>query len=388
MSNEHKDKFIDVRNGEGEDWLKLSNALVELCPTKLALSNVLLRCGGTLVDYDEAGVPQTIHNIITGYNAAFKIDRLVLAALGYEEANELMRDFALERGIVRKQLPLVAKEDALERMLNKQRGFKNPLALIHRMQQIVNSICQIEIAGRVNGTGFLIADDVVLTNYHVLKKVIDKSPGFESQRIKLRFDFQTPAKGNESLQIKEFGLVEGDQWLIDHSPYDAKDKATKTREATLAISRDKDCLDYALLKVAGSPATGEVTDGKTRGFIPIPAEGPDYAGDFQEDSSGMAIFQHPIDSNGDVMPLQIDEEKPAKLAMDENQLRVVYDINTTKGSSGSPCFNPKLELIALHHAGGKDWPADETFLYNQGIPIDKIRDHMKSSGAWEKVYDA
>jgi hypothetical protein len=49
-------------------------------------------------------------------------------------------------------------------------------------------------------------------------------------------------------------------------------------------------------------------------------------------------------------------------------------------SSGSPCFNARLELIALHHAGGRDWPAKGDYLYNQGIPIGKIRGLLDQRG--------
>ena len=71
--------------------------------------------------------------------------------------------------------------------------------------------------------------------------------------------------------------------------------------------------------------------------------------------------------------------------MDNEQTRVVYNVNTRKGSSGSPVFDLKLELIALHHSGGKDWPAESAYLYNQGVPIDKIRDLLKSRNKWNEI---
>jgi V8-like Glu-specific endopeptidase len=42
------------------------------------------------------------------------------------------------------------------------------------------------------------------------------------------------------------------------------------------------------------------------------------------------------------------------------------------GSSGSPCFNARLELIGLHHAG--DVAAQPT--YNIAIPVRAIVDHL------------
>jgi V8-like Glu-specific endopeptidase len=68
----------------------------------------------------------------------------------------------------------------------------------------------------------------------------------------------------------------------------------------------------------------------------------------------------------------MDWDKPAILGLNANRTRVLYNVNTQAGSSGAPCFNAKLELIALHHAGGKDWPAAGNYLFNQGIPLVQI----------------
>ena len=59
-------------------------------------------------------------------------------------------------------------------------------------------------------------------------------------------------------------------------------------------------------------------------------------------------------------------------------LRVRYATNTEGGSSGSPCFNKDWDLIALHHYGD---PAFGQPKYNQGIPIGKIREHLRGKGA-------
>jgi hypothetical protein len=55
----------------------------------------------------------------------------------------------------------------------------------------------------------------------------------------------------------------------------------------------------------------------------------------------------------------------------------LYNVNTEPGSSGWPCFNSKLDLTALHHADGKDWPAAANYLYNQGVPICQILAYLQ-----------
>jgi hypothetical protein len=57
-----------------------------------------------------------------------------------------------------------------------------------------------------------------------------------------------------------------------------------------------------------------------------------------------------------------------------NGTRLRYDTNTEGGSSGSPCLDAKLNLVALHHGGDPD--TGRLAQYNQGIPIDRIVSHL------------
>jgi hypothetical protein len=74
--------------------------------------------------------------------------------------------------------------------------------------------------------------------------------------------------------------------------------------------------------------------------------------------------------------LQHPKGGPLKLAvgavdkLNANHTRLRYDTKTDSGSSGSPCLDAKLNLVALHHGGDPD--TTRLAKYNQGIPIDKI----------------
>jgi len=391
-----KTKHIDVRKGEGQVWKRLHYALADSCPTPGDLQAVVLGLDGVVTDHFGlfTKMPEAIESIITKYNASFEIDKLVLAATEHAPNNGYLIAFALERGI-KNTLPEAATEldvhsngASLETMLDEERGFTNPLHLIQKMQNAVNAVCQICIADKINGTGFLISKDVVLTNYHVLKKVIEASPGYTKDRIKVRFDYQTQVGSDQPTPGNEYSVADTDQWLIDYSEYDPQDTNVKPRQYTLDLTRAEDKLDYAVFRLADSPGDDQVGEPPTkRSWLQIPENGPDYTKVFQA-TSGVFIFQHPRGTPQDeqkILPLRVDWEKPADISMDKSNVRFVYNVNTRKGSSGSPCFDPLLDLIGLHHSGGKDWPEPSDFLYNQGIPIDKIRELLKSRGKWEQI---
>ena len=95
--------------------------------------------------------------------------------------------------------------------------------------------------------------------------------------------------------------------------------------------------------------------------VPLPAA-PNVTPD-----SALFIIQHP-------------QGQPLKLAFhvvrEIKPTRITYGTNTREGSSGSPCFDYRWDLVALHHSGD---PAYKT-TNNQGIPIAAIRRRLTSQG--------
>lgn len=389
MSNDHRNKHIDIDDGEGPVWGRLNKAIRSALPTPPKLEPALISLGKTNADFFGAfggSMQEAVDNVIRTFNAQFEIDKLVLACLQQNPTNEHLIAFAVERGIVsrltKKQLQLTSSDlqigSSLERMVDPDRGFENPAEFVKRMQQVMNAVCQIHIEG-TNGTGTLVSPNVVLTNHHVVRKVIKGSTA--PNKIKIRFDYQTPADGGLPTPGKDYSVVSDDGWLVDHRPFDPQDDQVRPREETLGLERDTELLDYALLRIDGTPGNDKLGAKEVeRGFLPIPDSGPPasvYAG-----GEGVFIFQHPK-ADGHVLPLRMDWEKPAEIALANGEVRFVYNVNTTPGSSGSPVLSQKLEFIGLHHSGGKDWPAESGFLYNQGIPIGRIRDLLKANGKWD-----
>ena len=206
------------------------------------------------------------------------------------------------------------------------------------MMAAIQTVCRVETPDKT-GTGFLVGPDLVITNYHVVDTVIDR-PERLAQTV-LRFDYRVDAQSRTVSDGKEY-LVLADEPL-PRSPYEQ--------------------LDFALLRVKGRPGddpAGDVGGRKLRGWLrPV-------ARTFRNQEL-IVIIQHP-------------SGKPLKLAFDGvhsfDERRVRYLTNTEAGSSGSPCLNKELELVALHHAG------DKVGGYNQGVPFSAI---LKSEGVAQAI---
>ncbi len=234
-----------------------------------------------------------------------------------------------------------------------------------RMQlfRMERCVCRIEVATGEMGTGFLVGPDAVLTNYHVLRSVIEKeSPANE---VRFRFDYYVQPNGVESPGL--LAELHPSEWQIDFSRYTAGEKKGLPEESLPTL----DELDYALVKVArplGIEPLGDGTEGTApRGWIPIPTVAPAI-------TPHMPIFilEHP--NSG---PLKLAMDTEGVLNVNANATRVRYSTNTERGSSGSPCFDIKWNLVALHHYGDPAFSHPE---YNQGIPIDAIRKRLQSQG--------
>lgn len=251
-----------------------------------------------------------------------------------------------------------------EKFVHQSNAFKDVALWRARLGDIERQVCRIRTPcyedGRLttcNGTGFLVAANVVLTNWHVVSDVIAE-PGL-ARDVRVQFDYKVTGADDAVSGGEAFGLAE-EGWLIDATPMDEVDRVPdpKPREA------DPDRLDYAFLRLAGRP-------GDARGWVREIAFDHDFSAD-----RALFIVQHPY---GQPMKLALDTE--AVVGVNANRARVRYRTNTEPGSSGSPCFNQKWELVALHHSGEPVKAAT----WNEGIPIAAILGLLEKRGKRAEV---
>jgi len=235
-------------------------------------------------------------------------------------------------------------------------GFEDFTLWANQFADIQRWVCRIEYPaaqGSVGyGTGFLIAPDLVLTNYHVVEA--HQRQELDPSAIRCRFDY---AVGPTAAPSAPAALDEA--WLAMFRPYSASDPGD-VGGAPAATE-----LDYAVLRLARR-AGDDVLGDRPRGVIPISAtvRTPDVA-------EVLFIAQHP---EGDPLKLSIGVVQPRDI---KDGLRLRYDANTERGSSGSPCFDRSLNLVALHHGGDPNWKRP---VFNQGVPIQLIAADMAQRG--------
>ena len=203
------------------------------------------------------------------------------------------------------------------------------------------------------GTGFLVASDLVLTNYHVVESALTPDNQLRSG-VSCLFDHKLGVDG----YVTPGTRVAATQ-VVAASPY-AEEDLNPTLEATRT-----DRLDYAVLKLERAIGNEPIVPGgDNRGFVAIGS--PPAAAQCLE---GLLVLQHPR-----AKPMKID----IGAVTQSGTARLRHNVNTEGGSSGSPVFNSALHVIGLHHAG-YDWPATG-HPFNQAIPLVLIAADLRGRG--------
>lgn len=209
------------------------------------------------------------------------------------------------------------------------------VSFFSRGRRAADAVARIAFrGGRPQGSGFLVAPGVLLTNQHVIESA-QVAGSFVAQ-----FDYETDDNGRE-VEPTEFA-IDGGFFVAD--PYNR--------------------LDYALVAL-GPRVAGRRTP-ESFSYIPLSA-----ASDKHMLGEVANIVQHP---NG----------RRKEVVLRENRLVsrldwvLHYIADTEGGSSGSPVFNNDWQVIALHHWGGagplsvRDLMTNRNAEFNEGVRISRI----------------
>ncbi|MDF5706429.1 MAG: trypsin-like peptidase domain-containing protein [Nostoc sp. S4] len=214
-------------------------------------------------------------------------------------------------------------KDVLEKIIGE--NTLRPISFLHQGLEVARSVAYIGVRSsqeRWSGTGFLVAQDLLLTNNHVLP-----NSNLLTDTI-FRFNYEDNFRG-EAQQTYEY------------------------RAKPNGIFHTNQVLDYTLVQLGGEP-------GKKWGWLPLTSKAITIG-------SRVNIIQHP-------------SGQPKQISLQNNFVQYVgghvvqYITCTLQGSSGSPVFNDCWQLVALHHAGGNipEPTTQQRYFRNEGIQIESI----------------
>ena len=350
----------------GPEKLEWTNALFKAF-SYFEFSNLLLRLDENIGEFAAPFNPvkQTVLDVVDAFSKRDREYELIRAAIEWRPANADLIRLASRKGAA------AAPDDAhLQRLIKDTNAFLNLSTWLEKAGKIQVCVCRIEIAaqggGTIFGTGFLIAPDLLMTNWHVVRGIVaneDNDTSYTGPRanasdVTCRFDYKVFANGLKSKGTK-FSLAPN--WRVALSKNNPATREPQTDEL--------DCAVVKLQEPAGSLPVGDRTeklnDGDPRGFIKLPA--PTDPVPVFKAQDPVFIVQHP---SGEPIKLALDTS--GIQSTNSNGTRVRYTTNTEPGSSGSPCFDQNWNPIALHHSGDPNFVEGTTPTFNQGIPIDKI----------------
>ncbi|WP_319688172.1 trypsin-like peptidase domain-containing protein [Streptomyces sp. ME19-01-6] len=212
------------------------------------------------------------------------------------------------------------------------------VAFMRRGVELAPAVVRLLVAlesGRAYGTAFRIGDDLLLTNHHVL---FDPGSG--------------PVGGTPATRVEAWLHYE-----LDTAARHRVHTVVHCRPETITGDRTH---DWAVIRADG-PLPPDIP------VVALAAAEPVSVGE------RVSIIQHP---NGGVK----------KIGMHHNVVRHVDDdviqywTDTEAGSSGSPVFNERWQLVGLHHR----WLAVEEFgkreFRNQGRRISRVAEGLASAG--------
>ena len=243
------------------------------------------------------------NGLITDENASVAAAKIKINLLNI--INETSKEIKFQQllGTLKSGIYKTTSDENLEKIL----GSVNNLVKINWLQkgiQAAKSVCQVLRADGQKGTGFVLKNGYLMTNFHVL-------PSKEKiESAKVIFDYEEDLLGNLR-KTSEFFLEADDYTCSPVSEF-----------------------DYVYIKIKDNAANPL----SQWGFLVL-----DTYSEPQIDNP-VTIIQHPL---GQTKQIALTANK----IIGVNGPKLLYMTDTERGSSGSPVFNNDWKVIALHHAG-------------------------------------
>lgn len=226
---------------------------------------------------------------------------------------------------------------AMERIIGKSDLF--PISYLQTGTNSGNPVCRIQIRSAKgsligSGTGFLVSENVLMTNNHVIDSI------------------QTALNS-----LAEFNYQDDENFMP------CPTYTYRLDPEQLFVTDER--LDFTLIALKNNPSIQKQP--KDFGYLKLHPEAEKIlVGEY------VSIIQHP---NGGPKSVTIRENRVSSILDDF----VHYVTDTQPGSSGSPVFNDQWIVVALHHAGVPDPNKKNGWIGNEGIRISSISSFIEEN---------
>lgn len=317
-----------------------------------------------LTDPDAAAVHPVIQAQLVGFEAVFQA-----RALDRKPSLAALAALAPAVGVLGPGM----RRAGLEELLQPAAGFADVAVFRAALAVAEVRVARVEYDGEPRGTGFLVGERHLLTNWHVVRRLATLGPaGPDAGGAIARFDFKLSADGSPASAGRAVAFDV--DWLAHKSEVGAP------ADELGAEGPPAGPLDYAVVRLAepaGAQAIGPdpgAAGADRRGWYALSAAPRAFDPD-----EPILIVGHPLRR-----PLQISFASPGGAVSTAHANRVRYQTNTEAGSSGSPVFDRAWNPVALHHASGPapleaDGLVVEDGRFNQGIPLALIAAELAAS---------
>lgn len=294
--------------------------------------------------------------------------------------------------------------EALERIIPGDNNLL-PVAFLERGVTTQKAVARIALkqargtlpAGAGWGTGWLVANDLLITNNHVMPTARD------AHRLRAEFNYQNKVDGTPDVaDVYDFDpdsffltnreldytvvRVSCRNLFVPNAPFQLGVASNGEIQFELVDTSESDLIGFTpdpngpAVPPAGlgnlAAQLGLGLPGQRFRFPPICVKPGSRWGHISlppgrirlRNKMHLNVVQHP-------------RGRRKEIAMQQNRLDrqfgnvIRYTTDTEPGSSGSPVFNNSWEVLALHHAGGDK--VDGEWVNNEGIRIDRIVDDVQ-----------
>jgi hypothetical protein len=306
---------------------------------------------------------ETVFNLIDVAEAEGWTERLIVAVRESNPGNPKLATFAEQFGLA----PTTPPQRELERSIEAAEGTLDVVHWRQQLGEIETQVCRVDRQGNGFATAFLVGPEAVVTCRYVMAELIEGR--LNPQDFVFRFDYKGTPDGTAINPGTEYRLA--DDWLIDQSPF----HQPVANAATIPSLPQPDELDYALLRIDGTPGRDQVgnrpePDAPPRGWIKAPTESYTFV-----PGGELFVVHHPR-----AAPLKVSFNGQAIIGPNGNGSRVLYNVPTEGGSGGSPCFNANWELVALHEGAIFNPEPPLTGPIGVGVPFHAIAQRLRERG--------